>query len=378
MWPLVLILSFLLQPDSKLIQTHIQEALSALQRNEPAAAERSLLAAIQLQPDTASLWFLLAQAQARQNNMKGALLSADKAARFAGKDPSLLYNLALFNLEAGRVDISLSIGNQALAIEDSADVRDLLGRAYEAKQDWKQAIPQYAQARRLAPYSEQAIFRLAQAQMQAQDFPAAISTLEDGRKTFDKSPQLELALGVAYYGQRRFPDAVDRFLRVMQLAPDIPQPYYFIGRVLEHAADRIPEVLSRAAQFEKAHPQSPLGFVLHARALLLRPSPEDPAADDALAESLLKKALIIKEDQADTHLLLGMVFERQKNMEGAAAEFKRSTVLNPTDPVPHFRLARIYDRLGRKEEALRERALHEKLSHESGAAPKPDLKGLAR
>lgn len=320
----------------------------------------------------------MAQAQARQNNMKAALISADKAARFAGKDPSLLYNLALFNLEAGRMDASLSIGQRALDVEDSSDVRNLLGRAYEAKQDWKQAILQYAQARRLAPYSEEAIFRLAQAQMQSQDFPSAISTLEDGRKIFDKSPQLELALGVAYYGQRQFPNAVDRFLRVMQLAPDVPQPYYFMGRVLEHAANRIPEVLTLAAQFEKAHPQSPLGYVLHARAILLRPSPEDPAADDALAESLLKKALIIKEDQADTHLLLGMVFERQKKMEGATGEFKRSAALNPADPAPHFRLARIYDRLGRKEDALRERALHEKLSQESGASLPPDLKGLAR
>ncbi|MGC4049097.1 MAG: tetratricopeptide repeat protein [Paludibaculum sp.] len=378
MWRLLLIASYLLQPDSKLIQTRIQEALSALQRNEPAAAERSLQSVLQLEPSSAPVWFLLAQAQARQNNMKAALASADKAARFAGKDPSLLYNLALFNLEAGRTDISLSIGKQALALEDSSDVRDLLGRCYEAKQDWKNAIQQYTEARRLAPYSEPAIFRLAQAQMQSQDFPAAIATLEEGRKTFDKSPQLELALGVAYYGRRRFPEAVDRFLRVMQLAPDIPQPYYFMGRVLEHAANRIPEVLTRASEFEKAHPQSPLGYVLHARALLLRPSPEDPAADDALAESLLKKALIIKEDQSDAHLLLGMVYERLKNMEGAAGEFKRSAALNPTDPVPHFRLARIYDRLGRKEEALRERALHEKLSQESGAAPPPDLKGLAR
>lgn len=378
MWPLLLIASFLLQPDSKLIQTRIHEAMSALQRNDPAAAERSLQTVIQLEPSSAPVWFLMAQAQARQNNMKAALLSADKAARFAGKDPSLLYNLALFNLEAGRPDVSLSIGQQVLALEDSSDVRDLLGRAFEAKKDWKNAILHYTQARRLAPYSEEAIFRLAQAQMQSQEFPAAIATLEDGRKTFDKSPQLELALGVAYYAQRRFPDAVDRFLRVMQLAPDIPQPYYFIGRVLEHAANRIPEVLTRAAQFEKAHPQSPLGYVLHARAVLLRPSPEDPAADDVLAESLLKKALIIKEDQADTHLLLGMVFERQKRGEEAVTEFKRSAVLNPADPIPHFRLARIYDRLGRKEEALRERALHEKLSLESGASQPPDLKGLAR
>ncbi len=290
----------------------------------------------------------------------------------------MLYNLALFNLEAGQTDEAVILGERALKLESSADVQDLLGRAYEARKDWNKAVAHFAEARKLAPYSEQAIFRLAQAQMQSQSFPQAIATLEEGRKVFDKSPQIELALGVAYYGQRRFADAVDRFLRVMQLAPDIPQPYYFMGRVLEHAAGRIPEVIQRASLFEKTHPENPLGYVLHARALLIRPDADDPAADAIFAQSLLQKSLSIKNDQADGHLLLGMVFERQKNYAEAAKEFQHSVVLNPKDPAPHFRLARVYERLGRKEDAVRERALHEKLSEESGATPPTDMKGLAR
>lgn len=378
MWALLFYSFLFFQPDTKLIQAKVRDALAALQRNDPASAERTLLSVVPLQPSSAPVWFLLAQAQARQNNLPAALTSADKAARFAGKDASLLYNLALFNLEAGRPASSIELGLRALPLENSAELHDLLGRAYEAQKDWPHAITHFAQARTLNPYSEEAIFRLAQAQMQSQDFPAAIATLQEGRKVFDKSPQIELALGVAYYGQRRFPDAVDRFLRVMQLAPDIPQPYYFMGRVLEHAAGRIPEVIQLATHFEQAHPDNPLGYVLHARALLLRSASDDPAADTTQADTLLRKSLSLKEDQADAHLLLGMVLERQKNYEAAAREFQHSIVLNPSDPAPHFRLARVYDRLGRKEEALKERALHEKLSQESGAAAPPPMKGLAR
>lgn len=371
MWAALLLSLLVYQPDSKLIQKRIQDALAALQQNDPAAAERQLLPVAAAQPTSAPVWFLLAQAQARQNKLQPALASADKAARFAGNDAALLYNLALFNLEAGRPAQAVTVGQKGLALENSAEMQDVVGRAYQAQKDWPHAIQHLAEARKRNPYSEEAIFRLSQAQMEAQDFPAAIRTLEDGRQVFDKSPQLELALGVAYYGQRRFSDAVDRFLRVMQLAPDIPQPYYFIGRVLEHAAGRIPEVLQRAAAFEQTHPTSPLGFLLHARALLLRPGSDNPQADADQAELLLKKALIIKEDQADAHLLLGMVFERRKEFQAAASEFERAIALSPKDPAPHFRLARAYDRLGRREDALKQRALHEKLSTESGSALPP-------
>src|SRR5574341_360678 len=43
---------------------------------------------------------------------------------------------------------------------------------------------------------------------------------------------------------------------------------------------------------------------------------------------------------------------------------ERSIELNAKDPAPHYRLARVYYRLGRKEEAAQQRRLHEKLSEE--------------
>jgi tetratricopeptide (TPR) repeat protein len=369
MWRTALIL--LASTGALQFQRHVEEAQTALERKDFSAAQRSLEQATRLDPKSAPAWFLLAQAYLAQGKPQAALSAAAKAGQFSGDNTTILYNLALFYLEANRPADAIAAGKRVLAREKTYEVRSLLARAYEASEDWPNAMAEYEEARRLSPYSEEAIFNLAQAHMKAQDFPRAIAVLLDGRKVFDKSPQLELALGVAYYGQRRFADAVDRFLRVMELAPGIPQPYYFMGRVIEHAVDRIPEVIARARAFEQANPQSPLGYVLHARALILEipPSGFPPEAEEA--QVLLQKALAIRDDQADAHYLLGTLLERKQDYSGAALQFETAIRLNAADPAPHFRLARVYERLGRREDAQRERALHEKLSAESGAQKPP-------
>jgi tetratricopeptide (TPR) repeat protein len=323
-------------------QTLIEEGLAALENKDLAAARRSFEQATALAPTSAPAWFLLARTYAESDDLTAALAAARKSSEFAGSDATNLYNLAVFYHRAGETGLAIAAGERALSIESSADVRTLLGNAHAAKGDWPMAIPHYEEARRLSPYSDEVLFTLAQAHLQRQDFPSAIAVLEEGRKTFDQVPQLELALGVAYYGQRRFTDAVDCFLGVMHGAPDIPQPYYFVGKMLENA------------------------YVLDARVIILQLPPLQYGDEAAQAHDLLQKALSIKEDQADAHYLLGTLLERKKDYAAAANHLERSIALNEKDPAPHFRLAVVYNRLGRKEDAARERALHEKLSEQEG------------
>ena len=81
------------------------------------------------------------------------------------------------------------------------------------------------------------------------------------------SAQLELALGVAYYGMRRFDDAAGAFLRTISIAPEIDRPYLFLGRFLDQIPGRLPEVTKQFINYETANPASPTGYLLHAKAL---------------------------------------------------------------------------------------------------------------
>lgn len=239
------------------------------------------------------------------------------------------------------------------------------GRTHAAAREWDKAVAELAAAVRLNPRSEDAHFRLAEVHLFRQDFSAAVKVLENAKTRFAKSAQIELALGVAYYGQRTFAKAVDQFLRTMTIAPDTPQPYIFLGRILEHAAGRMPEVTERFADFQKRNPSSHVGYLLHAKALIAQLSPDaDPR--EAVARELLEKSLGLNDQDSETHYQLALLLERGHEFEKAATYLERSVQLNPREAAPHFRLARVYERLGRREDAARERELHEKLS-ESGS-----------
>src|SRR5579883_3360940 len=92
-------------------------------------------------------------------------------------------------------------------------------------------------------------FEVAQAHLERQEFAAALDNLDTGCQKFPASAQLVLARGVALYGLRRFPEAIDAFLRTIELAPDVEQPYAFLGRMLDQAEDRLPRIAQVFAAF---------------------------------------------------------------------------------------------------------------------------------
>jgi tetratricopeptide (TPR) repeat protein len=354
------------------------------------------------EPESAQDWLSLARTYAKDNKRDQAVEAARKAEALGAADPKILQGLAdfyanlapdllkaaelgeryaekapqdktawrrlaAFCLQAGLTDRAISAATRGLAVDDGPEIRHILGTAYMQRRDFANAAAQMSAVVKLNPYDEQARFELARVYLLEQDFPSAARVLEDARKTFDKSAQIELALGVAYYGQRKFPEAVQQFERTMDLAPDVPQPYIFLGRIMDHATDRLPEVTARFAGFESRNPESYLGYLLYAKALVAQLPASGFPAEAQTAFELIQKSLALKEDEAESHYLAGVLLERKREYAKAAAEYERSIQLNADESAAHYRLARVYDRLGRREDAERQRALHEKLSEQEKA-----------
>jgi Flp pilus assembly protein TadD len=354
----------------------LEAGIEALEKNDLASAQASFEQATRSEPNNAKAWLLLAQTYARRKDQAQASAAAQKAEALGVEDPLILQGLANF---------------YATVLPDPHKAADFgqryAERAPNDKTAWQRlaafciatgqldpAIQAATRSVKLSPYDEEAHFRLAQAYLLKPDFPSAISVLENARKIFDKSPQIELALGVAYYGLREFTKAVDQFLNTIRLAPDVPQPYVFLGRILDQAGDRLPLVARRFAEFEAGHPNNPLGYVLHAKALIAQLPPAGDAPEAGIALELLRKALALREDDAEAHYLMGIMLERGGDWTGAATHLERSIALNAKDPAPHYRLARVYGRLRRSADSERERAIHEKLSEEEAGT---DRRGIA-
>jgi len=246
-------------------------------------------------------------------------------------------------------------------LAQTANVHERAGRDYEATGKLEQAAVEYERAIELNPREDSYYFEAAHAYLLLQRFDPAVRILERGSKTFPKNAQLELALGVGYYGQRRFMEATGAFLRTIDLAPEVEQPYVFLGKMLDQAGDRMPEVLHQFQKWAAANPNDARAQFVYAKGLM------ESGGDMAQAERLLRTSIALKDDQWESHYELGVLLEQQRKYSDASVELERSAAISPSQADVHYHLSRVYDRLGESDKAAEQRGLHERLMAASGA-----------
>ena len=234
------------------------------------------------------------------------------------------------------------------------------GRVYEGKGELQKAAVEYEEAVQLSPYEESYYFEAAHVRLLLKQFDAAERVLERGCKVFDKSAQLELALGVAYYGERRFGDAAGAFLRTIDLAPDVRQPYVFLSKMMDQSADRVPEILPRFEKWAASNSDDAQAQFVYAKGILAS------NGDAVKAEELLRTSIRLKADQWESHYELGALLEKQRRFRDAAAELERSIALSPNQADAHYHLSRVYDRLGEPAKAAEQREIHSRLTAPGG------------
>ncbi len=307
-------------------ESTFHDGLIALTQNNLSLAESRLEAAAELSPHHAGVWLALAQTYLKLHKGPQAQSAARNAETWAADDAVLLHALSIFHLETA---------------------------------DYTGAARLLQAAIRRNPFEESYYFELAQLDLKQEKFADALETLDAGLKKFDKSAQLELAEGVAYYGLRRFPEAIDAFLRTIELDGSVEQPYVFLGRMIDQAEEKLPRFTEVFAAFVKRAPENYLSSYLYGKSLAMANQP-------GRAEGLLRKSIAQNDGYWESHFELGVLLGQERKFEEAAREIRRGAELNPSDPVPHYHLARLYDRMGKTAEAGVERDLHARLSAAGG------------
>jgi tetratricopeptide (TPR) repeat protein len=296
--------------------------LTALQRGDLVTARTSLEAASKMAPRDGRVWIALSQTYWRLHKDSDAEDAASKAAVLGPADPAVLKGLVIYYSETKQFLKAAQV-------------------AAKAPENREHAIELY--------------FMAAKPLLDQQKFAEAIVILKEGDARLPRSAQLELALGVAYYGLRRFDDAADAFLRTIEITPEAEQPYTFLGKILDQIPSRLPQVTQQFAKYESAHPASAAACLLHARAL------DAQALEPETALRLIEKSIALNGTDASAHFERGTLLDRLQRFGEAAAEFERAAELAPSDPATHYRLARDYDRIGKHEAAETEREKHAQL-----------------
>jgi tetratricopeptide (TPR) repeat protein len=370
----------------------LRQGLAALNRNDLIHAREFLENAAKRDPRSALVWVALAQTYLKSGQKDLALESARRAGQFGADAPPVEHALALFyegngdfaeaagwerrfaaapgasaetaasaaslSLEAAEPEEAVKWAQVAVHGEDSLAMHHLLGKAYQAAGKPDSALPELRRAAGGEPSQDVFIADYGQALLERRDFANALTVLGEGRQRFPKNPQIALSYGVACYAQRRYADAVSAFLEVIRLDPSIEQPYVFLGRIPEHAGNRLPEIAAAYTAWERRAPDNYLPVFLHAKALLASPDP-----DIANVETMLRGSIQLNEAFWESHLTLGTLLAGKGKLQEAQRELSRSIELNPREARAHYDLARVYFRLGKPEMAQAERAEYERLNN---------------
>jgi arylsulfatase A-like enzyme/Tfp pilus assembly protein PilF len=172
------------------------------------------------------------------------------------------------------------------------------------------------------------------------------------RHLIAKEPDTPLAyaqLGQCFVSLKEYPQAVPVLRKAVELRPDMTLPHFQLGVALLETRDiagAVPElemVVARVPRWEEAH-------------LLLQMA---YAQTDRMPEAIkeCEKVLEFDPDHYGTNLLLGRVLELTGKPAAALPRLKKAAALDPKAPEPHMFLAEAYSQLGRKTDAVRERAI---------------------
>ncbi|HTP35710.1 MAG TPA: tetratricopeptide repeat protein [Candidatus Acidoferrales bacterium] len=379
-------------------EDEFRRGLVALSSHDLPQARQLLEEASRLQPDNALVWAALAQTYLWGKEAALAHDAAGRAARLASPESPAHHALAMFYSETGDIakaaraerlyasskgadpgaaaraaGLSLRAGDAAEAVawsrtalqrSETTEMHHLLGQAFAAANRPGDAERELRVAAERDPLVEVYVYDLGQMQLRRGDFASATATFGKACQRFPGSAQMQLASGVAAYGQRRFADAIDAFLRVTAIDSALEQPYVFLARILPLAGDRLPQVVAAFAAWEKAEPGNYLAVCLHAKAL------GAAAGDTAEIEAKLRRSIQLNDGYWEAHFELGVLLGKKREWGQAAAELSRSIELNPRVAAAHFHLARACDKLGDPERAQAERAEHKRLTaEETGAGP---------
>jgi tetratricopeptide (TPR) repeat protein len=343
-------------------QDPLQAGLEALQRNDWTAARQALEPLSRADPGDPRVWVLLARANQKLNLTAEAEAAAARAAKF--DTTYTRQGLAIYHAEGGRAEdaaLWADRASPALSSGEHASLRNLMGTLLASPAELKRAVE-------LNPYEESYHADLARLLLTRQSFAEAVAELEASRKIFAASVQLELMLGVAYYGLRRFEEAAGWFLDVIRIDPGIEQPYVFLGRMLVQATHRLAEIEAAFAVYAARYPQSALGPFLKARAILVQLPPDGNSPRSQEAEKLLRESIAMNVGNADAHAELAYLLERRRDYAGAERSLAKAIELRPADSVFQYRLSRLYDKLGRADDAARARASHADLVEKERAS----------
>src|SRR5262245_27589821 len=332
--------------------------------DEAAAEYRAALA---IKPDYLEAQANLGVVLARLGRYDEAVAAYESALKLAPQAPSILLNLGIAHYRAGKFDQAIAAFQRLLEQRpDMTQARQLYGLSLSSLGRDEEAVKQLEQTH-AAPPDAATLYTLGLAYLRLGK-PGFRATLERLASFPEGRPALHLLQGQAFLRDQEFEKALEELQSAAKLNPDMPRLHFSTG--LAHL--QLGHNKEAVAAFEEEAKRSPQDFTtLYYLADVLEKSGNTDSARERI-----DAALKLDPQSPEANGLLG----RRPYQQGKAAEAVKplefSAAKKPADQEARYTLARVYQRLGRREDAAREfaeveRIKSEQLQKDRSRTPKP-------
>ena len=172
------------------------------------------------------------------------------------------------------------------------------------------------------------------------------------------SYQVHLLNAEVLESQGKWEDAAREYRAVLEKNPRLPGIHFRLGRLFLSVPKSPTTVENARKEFEEELKIDP--YNAGAEYVLGELDLQVPDLDKAIGH--LSRAVKLDASFADAYLELGRALISAERVPEAVSPLETAVKLQPENPMAHFHLANAYSRLGRNEEARRERALHKELT----------------
>lgn len=344
------------QPDSDAAWVNLGIACMELKRNAEAA--QALARAVQLNPHSPRAHEALGQVWMQAGQSGKAAAAFERAVAAGGSGADLLYNAALASFESGDAGRAALLLARMPGADTSAAAQSLYGDVEEKLGHYKDAGQHYIDAARLEP-SEANEYMLGVEFLRHWTFDPAAREFAAALQRFPESRRLRMGLGIAFFGERNYPKAIEAFAALLAADPESETNAELLGRACSVLTEGSDPHCAALAAFAEKHPQD--GKIATDAAISILNQPADQHHLEA-AERLLDQAIQATPHLEEAHYQKGLLLQDQSHWQQSIPELETALRLKPDDAAAHYRLALALARTGSRERAQQEIALQKKYS----------------
>jgi tetratricopeptide (TPR) repeat protein len=325
-----------------------QTAFALEQQGNNAQAEVQWRAVLSTYPADAEAYAHLGLLEARQEHYNQAVPLYRKAMALNPEMPGLSLNLGLSLFKSGALKESIQIFSPMLKSRqtspaDAQRITALIGIAHYGLGEYKAAMPYLKAAAAGDPQNLQFRLMLAHSCLSTALYQCVLDVYHEILILNAESAEADMLAGEALDELHDHDGAIQQFRAAVKADPKEPTVHFGLGYLLWTQS----QYEEAAREFEAELVNVPDNA--EAMAFLADSKMQLNDRDSALL--LLEKAVSIDPKAERAHLDLGILYADGGRREDGLRELKAAARLVPDDVNVHWRLARLYQAMGRKDEA---------------------------